>query len=262
VILIRYNQRMTALTIFLAEEIDYKFKALLDNNYRVEYTSAEEPNKGLIWKNNELCYKTDDKQSIKFDWPAQWSYHAFKNYSVKKELLAKALGISKFGTKLVWDATCGTGKDTLLMLAYGLKLHSFERQDTVSSLIYSAIFSSQKSEGLTSVLSERFEFSNCTVLDYIKSNQDINWPDALYFDPMFTDAGRKKKALSRKEMQIFKEVVGDDEDSAHFLKSLLELPIKRVVVKRHPGSPKLLEGVTASFEGKSVRYDLYCNTSI
>jgi len=254
---------MTALKIFIESEQEHPLMEILNNICEVEFYSGEMPDKGLILSNDELCYISSTSQRITFDWPNQWNYHVRKKYSLKKELLAKALGISKSGTSSVWDATCGTGKDSLLMLSYGLKVRAFERQEVVASLLVSAISSSMIDEDLSSVLKERFSFEFGTVLDYVKINSEsIDWPDSLYYDPMFTDAGRKKKALSRKEMEIFKEVVGDDEDSADFLESLLKLPIKRIVVKRHPNSPELLKGVTASYKGKSVRYDLYCNPKV
>ena len=69
--------------------------------------------------------------------------------------------------------------------------------------------------------------------------------------------GSKKSALPRKEMRIFKEVVGEDLDSDEFLKWALKTAKERVVVKRSLSAPVLMEKPTASYEGKSTRYDMY-----
>ncbi len=250
---------MSALKIYIEGPENIQLMEKLNNICEIIYEKDERPAEGLILDDAGLHYKTSENLIIDFNWATQWKYHKSKRYSLKKELLARALGVQKHGVHNVWDATCGTGKDTLLMMSYGLNIMSFERQETVASLLISAINDAFENEALANALNNQFSFNFGTVLDYVDKYDDIEWPDAIYFDPMFTDAGRKKKALSRKEMQIFKEVVGDDCDSCEFLEKLLDLPVKRIIVKRHPGSPKLLEGVNASFEGKSVRYDLYCN---
>jgi len=81
------------------------------------------------------------------------------------------------------------------------------------------------------------------------------FPDVIYIDPMFPES--KKTALPRKEMQIFREVIGADSDSTDLLHLSLSKSLDRVVVKRGLRSPELSSGVSHHFEGSSVRYDLY-----
>ena len=52
----------------------------------------------------------------------------------------------------------------------------------------------------------------------------------IYLDPMFPH--RDKSALVKKEMQVFRTVVGDDDDSPALLKAALAVATYRVVVKR------------------------------
>ena len=86
--------------------------------------------------------------------------------------------------------------------------------------------------------------------------ESADWSSTvLYLDPMFPE--KNKTALPRKEMQIFRGWVGADEDSAELLKLALQLPVDRIVVKRPLRAEPLLDKVTHSFEGKTVRYDLY-----
>jgi len=68
---------------------------------------------------------------------------------------------------------------------------------------------------------------------------------------------KKKSALPRKEMRIFRKWVGEDLDALDLLQAALRSSAERVVVKRPIKAPALQEGVIHSFEGKTVRYDLY-----
>jgi len=75
---------------------------------------------------------------------------------------------------------------------------------------------------------------------------------------MYPDkTGSKKSALPRKEMRIFKDVVGEDNDSDKFLDWALQTAKDRVVVKRSLQAPELKAKPSASYRGKSTRYDMY-----
>jgi 16S rRNA (guanine1516-N2)-methyltransferase len=92
-------------------------------------------------------------------------------------------------------------------------------------------------------------------LDWLQSS-DPESVDVIYLDPMFPH--RDKSALVKKEMQVFRQVVGDDDDSDALLEAALAIARYRVVVKR-PRKAEPLNGplVTTRVEGKSSRYDVY-----
>lgn len=211
---------------------------------------------GLVYEKDSLRFVVDlkdldkPKKGVRFDWSSQISYHKQRNYALRKEPLAKALGLRGDSVSHVWDATCGTGKDSLLIHSFGARVSAFERVPTVACLILQEALANE------AVLDNRFKFHYGTMIDVFNKGE-VELPDVIYFDPMFPDEGRKKSALPRKEMQIFKTIVGSDEDSGDFLTWALQQKVKRVVVKRHPGSPFLKKNPTASFESKSVRYDMY-----
>ncbi len=92
--------------------------------------------------------------------------------------------------------------------------------------------------------------------DYLKKLDIENYPDVIYFDPIFPE--KTKTALSKKSSRLLKQVVGDDLDSAEVFELALKKAKKRVVVKR----PKHANTITALkpdivFEGKAVRFDVY-----
>ena len=69
---------------------------------------------------------------------------------------------------------------------------------------------------------------------------------------------RDKSALVKKEMRLFRPLVGDDLDAPALLQAALALASHRVVVKR-PRKAPIIEGAKPSYalEGKSSRYDIY-----
>ncbi|MCT1282181.1 class I SAM-dependent methyltransferase, partial [Pseudomonas aeruginosa] len=81
-------------------------------------------------------------------------------------------------------------------------------------------------------------------------------PQVIYLDPMFPH--RDKSALVKKEMRLFRPLVGDDLDAPALLQAALALASHRVVVKR-PRKAPIIEGPKPgySLEGKSSRYDIY-----
>ena len=81
-------------------------------------------------------------------------------------------------------------------------------------------------------------------------------PQVIYLDPMFPH--REKSALVKKEMRLFRPLVGDDMDAPALLAAALALASHRVVVKR-PRKAPCIEGSKPShaLEGKSSRYDIY-----
>lgn len=205
--------------------------------------------KGMVYQNSTLSYKSDEVLMC-LNWKKQISYHKSQNYKVKKQLLARALGIKGVDYH-VFDLTCGTGKDTLLLLSFGAKVTAFERNPYVYTLLIHEYL--KQDDDLKAKLDIQFGPLD---EEYI-SKLDL-LPNALYFDPMFTDTNRKKSALKRKEMVLFDTLVGHDEDASQFLEKIIKFNTKRVVVKRHPKSIELLKGITDKFEGKNARYDLYC----
>jgi len=82
----------------------------------------------------------------------------------------------------------------------------------------------------------------------------------VYLDPMFPHAG--KSAQVKKEMALFRQLVGSDTDADNLLGPALALASHRVVVKRPRIAPDLAEQKpTYRLEGKANRFDIYVNKS-
>jgi 16S rRNA (guanine1516-N2)-methyltransferase len=170
-----------------------------------------------------------------------------KGHRGKSELIAKALGLDK-KTDRVIDATVGLAGDALFLVQLGYSVLGFERSPLVYLLLQDAIFRWNKAKrDSTGDFKVQFQDS---ILGFEEKNVK-----AIYIDPMFPE--KKKTALPKKEMQIFKKWIGEDLDGEELLKIALRSEAERVVVKRPLKAEALLPGVVHSFKGTTVRYDLY-----
>jgi 16S rRNA (guanine1516-N2)-methyltransferase len=78
--------------------------------------------------------------------------------------------------------------------------------------------------------------------------------EVIYLDPMYPESG--KSAAKRKEMRLFRELVGDDVDITELFEIALQTARKRVVLKRPLKAPTLTRP-SHVLEGKTVRFDVY-----
>lgn len=180
----------------------------------------------------------------------------------KEELIAKALGIQK-GFDQVWDLTAGLLEDSIFLARLGFKVMALERNKTIFEVMNSSLKGSLKKIENNIGDSNRFRYLhniNLTCADSIEFVSKNICPAgcSIYIDPMFPD--KKKTALPRKEMRIFKEIVGADVDGLELLQISLQSGCKRIIVKRPIKAPPLIEKVNHSFKGTSIRYDLYLKT--
>lgn len=171
-----------------------------------------------------------------------------KGHRGKNELIAKALGVAK-GCRKILDLSVGLGIDSVFLTQLGFQVVGVERSSVLYALLKEAFARTEK-EYLKS-----YELHFADSLQFLKENKGQLAVDAIYFDPMYPH--KKKSALPKQEMVVFRDLVGHDEDAAEVLKEALTWPVKRVVVKRPFHAQELLPGVRHSYEGKVVRYDTY-----
>lgn len=237
---------MSPLKVHIEESLSPKIVDLLSPHFDIEQ-SYENCVTGLVQKGEELFYRSETRGDIKFDFNELWSSHQNKSYSINKEPLAKALGIKGRSKTHVWDLTCGSGKDSILLLKFGAKVTAFERNPSVAALLILAK-SKFRSDSLDIKCAMATEYNELLLSDP---------PDVMYYDPMYPDEGKKKSSLPRKEMQVFRELVGKDLDEEDIFNWVKKSGVKRFVVKRGVKSPTLKAKPSSQYIGKSARYDLY-----
>ena len=244
---------MIKVNIVLAEGLDIPSHL---RHEHIEWQQVEHIENSLIWENGCLSYmppqsKEGQESLIQFDFISKLKYHASRHYNLKKELLAKAIGITQQNTLTVVDGSLGTGKDAMLLLSFGAKVKGFERNAQVYSLLQDAMKRAQTHRDgkfLNENLTIQFSESHKIELTDEGRNQ------VFYFDPMFKKM--KHKSKSKKDMEIFKFLVGADEDYKEVLEWAMDQKFNRVVLKRSIHDD-LYKKPTASYKGKTVRYDMY-----
>ncbi|SNC76100.1 16S rRNA (guanine1516-N2)-methyltransferase [Marinobacter sp. es.048] len=171
------------------------------------------------------------------------------------QLVAKAVGLRKTRATLhVVDATAGLGQDAFVLASLGCRVTLFERNPVIHALLADGLARAALNVDCAAIV-ERMRLLEGSSIDWL-AQPDTEVADVVYLDPMFPH--RDKSALVKKEMQVFRTIVGDDEDSGQLLAAALERARYRVVVKR-PRKAPAIEGPepTTRIEGKSSRYDLY-----
>ncbi|WP_408096689.1 class I SAM-dependent methyltransferase [Peredibacter sp. HCB2-198] len=169
-----------------------------------------------------------------------------KKSSVHKELLAKAIGVKGTHRPQVLDLTAGMLGDSLLMLAFGCEVWATERHPVIRFLIQSALKNAQHPK------LQNFHFQATSAQEILENGPRT---EVIYFDPMFEDIN--EKASPRKEMRIFRNVVGSDQDAIQVFEKALGKKTKRLVVKRPRHSANLSKAPSVQYIGKSTRYDVY-----
>jgi 16S rRNA (guanine1516-N2)-methyltransferase len=172
--------------------------------------------------------------------------------SKANEVVSKAIGCKPYYRPKVLDATAGMGRDSLIMALLGCEVTMFERNFAIFQLLQNAL-SIFKLDPNYYEVSSRISLSQKNSIESFTELSDV---DVIYLDPMFP--ARKKSALVKKEMRLFKLLAGEDLDADSLLESALNTTAKRVVVKRPKGAP-LLAGKKPSHEivAKKFRYDVY-----
>ena len=188
----------------------------------------------------------------------------------KKDPLLKALTIKKNideGPIRLIDATCGTGKDSLFFIKQGIKTLAYERSPYLAPLLWDAKRRASADPELGPLIQDNFLFSFSDAVKHQESlkseplaslpnSSKFKTPDIIFLDPMFPP--KRKKALPKKEMVIFSELVGPDHDQETLLRWALDLRPQRVIVKRPiwADPPENLVPDT-SYQGKTVKFDTY-----
>ncbi|WP_374029644.1 class I SAM-dependent methyltransferase [Bdellovibrio bacteriovorus] len=189
-----------------------------------------------------------EKRLLEIDFDKNHLDYERKGHRGKNELIAKALGVAK-GYRKILDLSVGLAVDSVFLTQLGFEVTGVERSPVLYALLKEAFAKTSKDY----LKSYQLHFANS--LDFLREQKGKMEIDCIYFDPMYPH--KKKSALPKQEMVVFRDLVGHDEDAAEVLKEALQWPVQRVVVKRPVHAEELLPGVRHSYEGKVVRYDTY-----
>jgi 16S rRNA (guanine1516-N2)-methyltransferase len=176
-----------------------------------------------------------------------------------RQMIAKAVGIQPGIRPRVLDATAGLGRDAFVLAELGCPVTLIERQPVIAALLEDGLLRASGVAELAEIIATmRLVEGNAIALMRDWSEAP---PQVIYLDPMFPH--RDKSALVKKEMRLFRPLVGDDDDAPDLLAAALALASHRVVVKRPRKAPVLAARTPAyALEGKASRFDIYPRKSL
>ncbi len=194
--------------------------------------------------------------AIRVDFAGGAVAHRRKFGGGKGQMIAKAVGIKGSIRPRVLDATAGLGRDAFVLATLGCEVTLVERAPVIHALLADGLARAAADPELAEIIARM-------CLHQADSQQWMQQQAAagqrfpvVYLDPMFPHDD--KSALVKKEMRLFRPVVGDDLDADGLLDAALAIAENRVVVKRPRKAPFLAARVPSyQLEGKSSRYDIY-----
>lgn len=212
--------------------------------------------------NNFSLFLKDNKLFLKSKIHEKWlpfsidfsNKELLRRKDEKNQELIKAIGVKNDFKPKVLDTTAGLGRDSFILANFGCKVVMLERNSVIYSLLNNAI-ENAKLNSLTKDIVNNMTILNANSIEYLQNIKEDNF-DAIYVDPMFPKTNKSR--LVKKDMQIFREIVGDDIDSGELFELALRQDVKRVVVKRMKKSEYLLNK-KPNFEivGNTTRFDVY-----
>lgn len=176
-----------------------------------------------------------------------------KNQMNYSQEIAKAVGVKKDFKPKILDTTAGQGRDSFLLASLGCEMIMLERNSVIFLLLNNAIENAKNNVELIDSIN-RMTLLNQDSIEFLKNNKE--YFDVIYIDPMFPKS--HKSRLVKKDMQLFREIVGDDLDSVELLRLSMQQNVKRIVVKRMINSP-FINDIKPNFKikGKTTRFDVY-----
>lgn len=208
----------------------------------------------IKWNEIELYNRDNPKQN-----PIKVNFTSKKNnyrcyYITKKELLAKAIGLKNCYFPFVLDLTAGLGIDSFILSFLGCHVIMVERNPIIAALLNDGLYRGYQDKTIGNWLKKRLHL---IFDDSFRFLSKLTFkPDIIYLDPMYPI--NKKNSLPKKNMQIFRKLIGKDHDSQNLLNISRKIAKKRIIVKRPRFAHPLSKGnINFTITGKKHRFDIY-----
>ncbi len=215
--------------------------------------------------NGQLALAGDERQygkPLSVDFVSGKAAHRRQFGGGRGQLVAKACGLTKGITPSVVDATAGLGRDAFVLASLGAQVLMIERVEAIAALLQDGLERAASADE-TALIAGRMALRRGDAAEQLAALiADAEFaPQVIHLDPMFPH--REKSALVKKEMRVFRELAGDDDDAPRLLAAALEVATHRVVVKRPRKAPPIAGPAPQhTLEGKTSRYDLYVHRSL
>ncbi|ELY21421.1 rRNA methyltransferase [Halomonas sp. ATBC28] len=219
----------------------------------------------LVQGDEGLALVGDEKRygkPLSVDFVAGKAAHRRRFGGGRGQLVAKACGLSKGVTPCIVDATAGLGRDAFVLASLGAQVLLIERVAAIAALLEDGLKRASRHSDTVDIVA-RMTLRHGDAAQFLAelvASAHFS-PQVIHLDPMFPH--REKSALVKKEMRLFRELAGDDNDAPRLLEAALDVATHRVVVKRPRKAPPIAGPVPQhTLEGKTSRYDLYVHRSL
>lgn len=170
--------------------------------------------------------------------------------------IAKAIGVKSGVRPYVADVTAGLGRDAFVLATLGCEVTMVERSPVIAALLKDGLRRALAHPDVAPI-AMRMRLVQGDGRSWLAEQKGLEEaPQVVYVDPMFPHSD--KTAQVKKEMRLFRELIGGDEDAGELLAAALDTAKNRVVVKR-PRKAPVIEGIEPGLvlSGKSGRFDIY-----
>lgn len=176
-----------------------------------------------------------------------------RRVSPRQEAVARAVGLHQRRGLRVLDATAGLGRDGFVLAALGAEVELVERSPVIAALLHDGL--ARAAQELGEVVA-RMRLTVGDAVERMRQLPDAERPEVVYLDPMYPPD--KGQAAAKKEMALFRLLLGPEPDPAPLLAAALECATRRVVVKRPRKAPPVAGRTPShSIDGRSTRFDVY-----
>lgn len=199
---------------------------------------------------------------LKVDFTAGRAAHRRRFGGGRGQLIARACGLAAGVTPSVIDATAGLGRDAFVLASLGATVLMIERVAEIHALLADGLARAARDPETAEIVA-RMQLAHGDAKHDLATLVAASTvaPQVIHLDPMFPH--REKSALVKKEMRLFRELAGADDDAPELLEAALEVATHRVVVKRPRKAPPIAGPAPQHvIEGKTSRYDLYVRRSL
>ena len=132
---------------------------------------------------------------------------------------------------------------------------AYERHPVVYAVLITGWRRDCEAGRVPSEIAGRLEFAHVESADMLTRIDRMN--TGVYLDPMYPQP-RRSRALPRRELQVLRQLLGEEEDAAEIVDAA-RLRAARVVVKRPHRAQPLVPDVSFEIATKLVRFDVYVN---
>lgn len=188
-----------------------------------------------------------------------------KNTSLRKESLARAIGMHPNQAPQIVDATAGLGRDSLMLASLGFKIRALERNQLIYALLDDALQRARHDPDLGPIL------TNISLIpaDFNQWISVTSSVDVIYLDPMFP--ARNQTAAPTKDVRMLQLILSsiaptkikpeNNPSESRILQQALAHANHRVIIKRHRQAP-YFAAIKPHFKlmGNSTRFDIYVPT--